>query len=482
MKKLILILSLLFFFINISFSDPGKARFHVIIDTDCALDDLRAICLMLASPDFEILGITTCGGILTPKQGYIKVKSLLREFGHEGIPVAYGRTSNSEKTEPHSLSNNLFWADEQNIKIPKQALAGELIKYEINNEKEKVIIISLGSLTNIHEIIEDVNYIKQIDKVLWYCEDVKNNSGFNYELDPVSSKLFLDSELTKYILSNNNLNSFAFDNNLLKKISNVNNNYSKRIFLSHNHEDVLAKITTGYYRLWDDILPLFLIYPELFKSEEIRANTMLVNPVPGSAKNVKECFIKTIKIDNSKENQVFNNFPLNPELFADDIKGSIQEIINRYGKSEWRAGVLTNELHGHLGIYAIIGVKMGVRARQYFNIGIDDVNITSFAGSQPPVSCLNDGLQVSTGGTLGHGLITMSAEKIKRPEAIFQFKNRKVKLKLKSNYWQKIRNNVKEGISKYGNLSSGYWQFIRKLAIKYWRDMDRMEIFEISEL
>ncbi len=47
---------------------------------------------------------------------------------------------------------------------------------------------------------------------------------------------------------------------------------------------------------------------------------------------------------------------------------------------------------------ATIGVKMGIRAREYFNIGVDDILVTTYAGHKPPVSCMNDGLQVGNGG------------------------------------------------------------------------------------
>ena len=47
---------------------------------------------------------------------------------------------------------------------------------------------------------------------------------------------------------------------------------------------------------------------------------------------------------------------------------------------------MTNEIHGHTGIYSIIGAKMGIRAMEYFNVGVNNLMITSFAGSEPPLS------------------------------------------------------------------------------------------------
>ena len=106
----------------------------------------------------------------------------------------------------------------------------------------------------------------------------------------------------------------------------------------------------------------------------------------------------------------------------------------------------------------------------------------AFAGHKPPLSCMNDGLQVSTGATLGHGLIQISPEEVKKPEAEFQFKNKKISLRLRDVYWHQIKNDIKKCISEHGLLTDPYWKEVRKLALKYWLTWDRMEIFEIKRI
>lgn len=65
------------------------------------------------------------------------------------------------------------------------------------------------------------------------------------------------------------------------------------------------------------------------------------------------------------------------------------------------------EFHGHLGPYVVIGYRMGMLAleqlgaKKYF-----DITVESSAGDTPPVSCMNDGLQLSTGCTFGKGNIS----------------------------------------------------------------------------
>ena len=98
MKRLILIC--LGFFLSISlFSHPWKPNHYVIIDTDGGIDDMRAITMLLASPDVRVLALTVSPGALSAGNAYIKVKSLLNSFYHEGIPVGINRKSRFNSPE-----------------------------------------------------------------------------------------------------------------------------------------------------------------------------------------------------------------------------------------------------------------------------------------------------------------------------------------------------------------------------------------------
>ena len=93
------------------------------------------------------------------------------------------------------------------------------------------------------------------------------------------------------------------------------------------------------------------------------------------------------------------------------IEAMAERTIARWGKEEWRAVILTNEIHGHIGIYSTIGAKMGIYALELLSRlcnKAEELKVLSFAGSRPPVSCFHDGLQISTGATLGHGSIKIA--------------------------------------------------------------------------
>ena len=125
---------------------------------------------------------------------------------------------------------------------------------------------------------------------------------------------------------------------------------------------------------------------------------------------------------------------------------------------------------------------MGIRAREIFGVGPDMLEVVTYAGSKPPYSCLNDGIQVSTGATLGMGTIHLAADEVKRPSAVFTYKGRSVRITLKKEYLDKVDSDINEGIVKFGLMDDGYWKLIRHNALKYWLEWDRNKIFDIEEI
>ena len=468
-----------FFVIVQASAHSGKARFHVLIDTDGAADDLRTICMLLGNREIEVLAITTSEGALTSNRAAVKVKSLLRQFHHEGIPVGAGRSLQISAPIWRQQSENIDWGDETSIDLSIQS-AKDVITYAIENEDEKVVIVSLGSLTNLNDVLSARPQLKEnIDRVVWYTSAAKPLSGTNYDADKASADRILASGVSVEIVSAEK-QAIVIDDKYVDLVASVDNVYAQKIVSTHRNGALTPVISSGHMKLWDDLVAVWLFAPELFASTQVQATvTFHILPDVAAVSQAKNTIIQILTGKPDSESRVFSRFPEDVTLFAADVAGAMKDIIPRYGHSEWRAGVLTNELHGHLGIYAIIGVKMGIRAREYFNIGVDDVEVVTHAGLVPPISCMNDGLQVSTGGTLGHGLISVSNESV-RPEATFSFKGKTIRMKLKPQYAAQIREDVAEGIRLHGDLTEAYWEHIRVLAIKYWQEFSRYEIFEMS--
>jgi len=90
--------------------------------------------------------------------------------------------------------------------------------------------------------------------------------------------------------------------------------------------------------------------------------------------------------------------------------------------------------HGHLGPYVTIGYKMGKYAIQL--LGKNGLRVVAKTGTDPPISCILDGIQVSTGCTLGKGTLVVFNEK--RPEAIFRTDEKKIVISLRPHLWREI--------------------------------------------
>ncbi|MGW8316251.1 MAG: nucleoside hydrolase, partial [Bacteroidales bacterium] len=80
-------LTLFLLLIGSSLLAHQMVRFHVIVDTDGGSGDMRALCMMLADPEIEVIAVTAVDGTLSPDQTIVQVKTLLHTFGHGGIPV-----------------------------------------------------------------------------------------------------------------------------------------------------------------------------------------------------------------------------------------------------------------------------------------------------------------------------------------------------------------------------------------------------------
>lgn len=183
---------------------------------------------------------------------------------------------------------------------------------------------------------------------------------------------------------------------------------------------------------------------------------------------------------------VLTSFSLPENFYADDVKAIYPSTLERYGAREWKIVVMTNEIHGHLGIYSTIGAKMGVeimdlaRERGFH----EEPQALSYAGLVPPVSCFNDGLQISTGATIGHGLIKIADDgSPARVEAEFIFseegKSLIITARLKDEFQEMIRGDIRRGVALYGHRPE-YWAYVRTLALRYWSAWDRHDIFDIT--
>lgn len=461
-------------------SHSGKARFHVLIETDGGLDDLRAISLLLASKEVEVIGFFCTDGVLSPEQNAARLRSMLQIYHHEGIPIGYAEAFLNDPPSLRERVRKLKW--EEDPEPPGSGPDDNFLSRTIRTEEEPVTYVCLASLRALDGLSEnDPAAWANIDRVLWF--DISENiaSGFNYKLCPKSAERLINSGQDLQIIGPGISNTQHLNDHFWTEVSNIPSRYAAFLAKIHQSDGVRSDLPVGRIQLWDDLVPLFLHFPALFDSIHCKNHPghYYYRPIPG--KELLSSY-KDMLSEKAPDYKILDRMPREQEYYQDDFRRISDSVFMLHGENEWRAGIISCEIHGHIGLYAIVGVKMGIRAREYFNIGLDDLMITSYAGSSPPISCLNDGLQVSTGSTLGHGLISVPEQNGPRIEARFTFKEQAVLIRLKEDISLRIRQEVEECVRRNGGLTHNYWKDIRALALNYWLLLNRNEIFTIEKI
>jgi len=421
---------------------PWKPSHFVIVDTDGGLDDMKALCMLLSSPDVRVMAITVTQGFRSEEETYSKVRNMLNEFHHEGVIVV--------------RSND----------------AGKVISDAINNESSPIVFLALGSLKTVEENMNAVpGFKKKIKLIIWSNNGLPGTKGYNYNISPESAERVLADSIPVVVAGAGG--EAFYDENTISEIAGVNTRYARKVteIIKNNSDHQFA------FTSFDEMVPLYLHYPTLFTAKHYGRNTACM---PDDVPALRKATVKILSGATVMKMQVMKAMPVDTSLYMPDIQPFVTEILNKYGEDEWTSGVIANELHRHLGVFAIIGVKMGIRAREYFCTGVDEFHVTSNAGSTPPLSCMNDGLQVSTGATPGHGLLNVSNQEPFTPSAEFTYKGVTIKLILKKELAYKLMSELKEINFVYGLDSNVYWELVRKNTIKYWLQFDRNDIFDIE--
>jgi len=484
MRKVVVLLLSVFFITNI-WSQPllVKLKHSVIIDTDCGIDDMRAISLLLDRPEITIKAILSSDGSLSPKEGVEKISSLLHEFNCDNIPVACGEVVKGVNPTWHQFNRSISWGSQTGSQVT-DLNAMDCLSEKLRSENEKIILVCLGSLTNVAKMItKDTTLISKIERIIWYNESVKPLQGFNYECDKESADIVFKSNVRIDVISNLNKDNALFDSSMYAVCKQSKTQLATVLRNVYSQQVVLEKLKQNHFKLCDDLVALYITNPELFGINTMIDKLNVRYNKDYNVQGVKEAISDMIN-DNyiPERNVVFNRFPVQREMFNYDVRPIIDSAIARYGYDEWKANVMTGEFHGHLGVFSIVGAKMGIKARELFGVGTDMLEVTTYAGIKPPYSCLNDGIQVSTGATLGMGTIHLATDSIVQPSAVFTYKNHSIRISLKKEYLEKVEADIDEGIVKFGLMDDGYWKLIRHNALKYWVEWDRNKIFDILEI
>jgi pyrimidine-specific ribonucleoside hydrolase len=426
-----------------------KLKHTVIIDTDCSPGDIRAISILLSNPSVTVKAIMISEGIVSSDEGFNTIQTLLPLFDADTIPVSTWKQD--------LLNKNLTPADSQ------------------------LTVVCLGPLTGIAKELNNVAFYRKVEEIILYIDSVDPLQGFNYDYNKVSADHLLNSGIRIDAISNTDKSVIFFDKDLIEQCNSAGTKLSKAICRTLPDKKSYGEAEMSSAFLSEELVALFIGNHELFELSPLESNRNIRYNINYSTSTLKDVFrdMLTGKYRSGHFVALYG-FPLDPGLYVYDVRDIMESALAKSGSEEWKACTLTDEFHGHLGVFSIVGAKMGIRAREYFGIGTDLLEIGTYAGSIEPFSCMNDGLQVSTGATLGQGSIHLINDGMAKPQAIFTYRDKSIFLKLKDEYLKKLKAVIDRGIKDYGLQDEDYWNLVRQTAIKFWLEWDRNEIFELE--
>jgi pyrimidine-specific ribonucleoside hydrolase len=467
---------------------PGLAHEEshtVVVDTDMALDDVRALALLLSSDHVSLEAAVVTEGASGVPEGVGNLGWVLERLGEPTLPIAAGRPS--QKTSPpwREMSESLGWVLPEPRRTDPEELPKpeELLQRTASESSGSLVYLCLGPATSLAHLLDaDPSLAQQISAVYYLGDPPQPRAdAWNTRQDPESLRRVLDAGVRLHFVWLDEESWPTYDDRLLETISGLEGPAARLVMRLHQDDRVRKKIAAGHLRAWDETAVLAMLHPELVVEEPLDGADGATRTRRLDTADAREKLIELFERGGdrgvpARRSVVLRSFPVAPSMMRDDVAGIVPELIERHGLEEWKAAWLTSELHRHLGIYSVIGAKMGIRARELLGASLDEVEVTSRAGLAPPLACLNDGLQVATGASLGRGTIAVD-ETQPRPAAEFVSSGQSVELSLRDEVIERIRGDIRRAVRQHGNLTPAYFAEVRRLALRYWAELDREQIF-----
>jgi purine nucleosidase len=246
----------------------AQTKQKVIFDCDLGddIDDAFALGLVLATDQFEVLGITTTYG-RTHDRAELACK-MLYELGLERIPVAVGRNTSSSSERANWYADQYLWSKGFNKVKPIQKPAADFIIEQIRKYPNEVVVISVGPVTNMADVIKkDPQALKMAKKVyamfgsfyIGYNYSPTINKEWNVVADIESAKTFVNNSGIPITYAGLDITTFvkadkAYREKLLYRQSPLTNAMlGLHSLWNYNNDPTLFDVVAVGMVLWPDL-------------------------------------------------------------------------------------------------------------------------------------------------------------------------------------------------------------------------------------
>jgi inosine-uridine nucleoside N-ribohydrolase len=180
MKKIFLLFACLVFASVVARPAPiPQQKIPILLDTDIGgdIDDAFAVALILRSPEFDLLGVTTVSGD-TQARARLAAK-MLWEAGFRKIPVAAG-----EPGKPSQDPQTRWAAGFSSPQLIKQS-ASEFLDRQFTKRPGDITLVAIGPLTNVAALLrKDPAVARKIKRIVLMGGGIAHGYGDNTKAVP----------------------------------------------------------------------------------------------------------------------------------------------------------------------------------------------------------------------------------------------------------------------------------------------------------
>ncbi len=196
MKKIIAFSFVLIILFWISIPNAFAQKHKIIFDCDLGddIDDAFALAMILASDEFDVLGICMDWGN-TEDRAQLACR-MLYETGHEDIPIFIGRKTSDNNTPQHA------WGVGFDKLKPQKKSAADFIVETLNKYPGEVNLITVGPVPNMMDVVKkDKNALSKAKHIyamfgsfyMGYDSGPRINAEWNVKADEEASKIYISN-------------------------------------------------------------------------------------------------------------------------------------------------------------------------------------------------------------------------------------------------------------------------------------------------
>ena len=254
----------------------------ILIDCDPGHDDMVAIMVAVASPELELVGVTTVAGNQTGAKTYQNALKPLTLIGETAVPVARGADKPlfrdlTVAPEIHGLSG-LDGAD-----LPEPGFQGleqhavDFLIQTIMESSRPLILVPTGPLTNVAlAMLKDPRITTKLERIVLmggavFDSNITPAAEFNIYVDPEAAKVVFGSgvPITMVGLDVTNKALFGFDD--IERLAAVKGKVSRVVapllkFFARANRDIFGFDGAP---LHDALAVAHLIAPEVIKTRKL---------------------------------------------------------------------------------------------------------------------------------------------------------------------------------------------------------------------